>query len=91
MQRIENEIRQFVIENFLFGVDDGRLSNEESLMGRGIVDSTGVLEIVAFLETRYNVAINADDILPSNLDSISHMVNFLARKRTTSGAPPTER
>jgi acyl carrier protein len=77
---VEDEIRQFITENFLFGAEDRILANDASLLESGIVDSTGVLEIVAFLTTKYGVEIGPADVLPSNFDSIGDMVRFLDRK-----------
>ena len=54
---IEQEIRQFVISNFLFGTDDGSLTAEESFLENGIVDSTGVLELVGFIEQTYGIKV----------------------------------
>lgn len=85
MEPLTDEIRRFVIDNFLFGIDEGRVANGTSLMEAGIVDSTGVLEIVAFLQAQYQVEIEAADILPSNFDSIDDMADFLRRKRGDAG------
>jgi acyl carrier protein len=80
MQTIQSEIRAFVVENFLFGQDNNHLGNDESFLEGGIIDSTGVLELVAFLEERYQVRIDDDDLLPANLDSVNLLVHFVERK-----------
>ena len=83
MQTIEQQVRQFVTDNFPFGrVDD--LSSDESLMDQGIVDSTGVLELVAFLEDTYHIKVQDDELVPANLDSINGLVRFLERKLQAS-------
>lgn len=80
MAQIETELRQFVIDNFLFGQGDVQLENDDSFMERGIVDSTGVLELVAFLEKQYQIKVEGKDLIPDNLDSISNLLRFLENK-----------
>jgi acyl carrier protein len=80
MQIIEQEIRQFIIDNFLFGELDAILSGDDSLLDRGIIDSTGVLELVAFLEDKYVMKVQDDELVPQNLDSVNGLVQFVNRK-----------
>lgn len=80
MAQIESELRQFVIDNFLFGQVDVQLENDDSFMERGIVDSTGVLELVAFLEKKYQIKVEGKDLIPDNLDSITNLRRFLESK-----------
>ena len=80
MQATEQDIRQFIIDNFLFGELDTELSNDDSLLDRGIIDSTGVLELVTFLEDKYAMKIQDDELVPQNLDSIKGLVQFVNRK-----------
>jgi len=80
MQSIEQEIRQFITDNFLFGELEGNLANDDSLLERGIVDSTGVLELVAFLEDKYEIQIPDSELVPTNLDSVNYLVQFVHRK-----------
>lgn len=77
---LEQEIRQFVISNFLFGVDDGTLTSEESFLENGIVDSTGVLELVGFLEQTYQIKVRDQELVPDNLDSLRKVSAFVQRK-----------
>ena len=81
MQPVEQELRQFVIDNFLFGQTDVAFTNEDSFMERGIIDSTGVLELVAFLEKTYQIKVEGEDLIPANLDSIANLRRFLEAKR----------
>jgi acyl carrier protein len=84
-QVVLDEVRRFLVANFLFG-DATRLPEPaDSLMESGLVDSTGVLEIVDFLETDLGVTVADDETLPANLDSIENLTRFVLRKR--SGAP----
>ncbi len=80
MQQIEEELRNFVISNFLFGQDRDGLSNEDSFLEKGIIDSTGVLELVSFLEEKYQITLEDHELLPANLDSINNLTGFLKRK-----------
>lgn len=82
---IEQEIRQFVIDNFLFGQAD-TLYNDESFLESGIIDSTGVLELVGFLEQRFGLAIQDRELVPANLDSVSRVVQFVQRKQQAGEA-----
>jgi acyl carrier protein len=76
---IEREVHSFVITNFLFGqsVD---LQPNDSLLGRGLIDSTGVLELVDFLEERYDIKVEDEEVIPGNLDTIRNVVTYVARK-----------
>jgi acyl carrier protein len=82
MESLKPPVRAFVVENFLFGNDRG-LTDSASLLGQGIIDSTGVLELVAFLEREFRIRIEDEEMLPENLDSIEKIAVFVARK----GAP----
>jgi acyl carrier protein len=84
MLSVEREIRQFIIENFLFGEVERSPSNDDSLIEQGIVDSTGVVELVAFLESKYGIEIRADELIPANLDSLNKLLDFVARKTAIS-------
>jgi acyl carrier protein len=85
MPEIEQEMRQFIVDNFLFGDKESRFSNDDSFLDRGMIDSTGVLELVAFLEEKYRIKIKDNELVPENLDSISCLVRFIDRKsRATS-------
>jgi acyl carrier protein len=84
MTSVSQEIRHFVVENFLFGQDQ-HLEDGTSFLESGIIDSTGVLELVAHLEEAYDVKVSDDELIPDNLDSIDAIVAYLARKRVTSG------
>ncbi|PYT92273.1 MAG: acyl carrier protein [Acidobacteria bacterium] len=80
MRNIEQELRQFVIDNFLFGQGNGHLKNDDSFLDKGIIDSTGVLELVAFLEEKYQIKIQDRELIPDNLDSINNLIRFVESK-----------
>ena len=75
----KNKIRRFVIDNFLFGKEDS-LQDTTSFLDEGIIDSTGILELVDFLEQEFNIAIEDEELMPENLDTINNVDNFIARK-----------
>ena len=83
---MQNEIRQFVIDNFLFGQSDRQLGNSDSFLESGIIDSTGVLELIAFIESKYEVSIADEELVPANLDSIDRVSGFVERKLLAKGA-----
>jgi len=76
-------IRAFVTTNF-YVADPARLGDEESLLDSGVVDSTGVLELLAFLEQEFGMHVDDRDILPQNLDSIARLEAFVARARASA-------
>jgi acyl carrier protein len=83
MERLIQDIRAFIVENFLFGDTStpAAFSDDDSFQERGIVDSTGILELVCHLQERYAIAIADDELIPENLDSLSKVARFVERKR----------
>jgi acyl carrier protein len=78
------EVRDFVVSNFLFG-EAGSLQDDTSFLDSGIIDSTGMLEMIMFLENTCGVKVEPEEMVPENLDSINRVVQFLKRK--LAGAP----
>lgn len=83
---VETDIRAFIVENFLFGDESYTLSGETSLIGNDLIDSTGILELVTFLEERFSIRIADADIVPANLDSIARIDAFVNAKLGESAA-----
>lgn len=79
MAPANSEIRQFIVDRFLFG-DDKKLGDDDSLLEAGIVDSTGILELINHLEERYGIKVDDDELVPENLDTIAGIAAFLAKK-----------
>ena len=79
-----DEVREFIIENFLFG-DRERFDPALSFLETGVIDSTGMLELVGFLEGRYKIQIKDEEFVPENLDSMENIGRFLARKLNGEG------
>ncbi|MDY6903890.1 MAG: acyl carrier protein [Thermodesulfobacteriota bacterium] len=73
-------IRQFIIDNFLFG-DDAGLEADTSFLEEGIIDSTGMLELINYLEEEFSIEIDDDEMIPENLDSINNITAFLKQKQ----------
>lgn len=80
-EHVQEQVRDFIVMNFLFGDQSKVPDHTESLLESGLVDSTGVLEIVDFLETDLGVVVAEDETLPANLDSIANLTQFVMRKR----------
>jgi acyl carrier protein len=72
-------VRKFVVENFLFG-DSSTLNDDTSFLEDGVIDSTGILELVFFLEETYGIKVEDDELLPENLDTLRNIEAFLERK-----------
>ena len=80
-ENVPEEIRRFVINSFLFGKDGADLSDDDSFLEKGIVDSTGILELIGFLEERFRIKVADEDLLPENLDSVNRVAAFVNQKR----------
>ncbi len=78
-------VRKFVIDNYLFG-EAGKLKDDDSFMETGMIDSTGILELVRFLESRYEIKVADEELIPDNLDSINKIVAFIQSKKSSQGA-----
>jgi acyl carrier protein len=77
---VREQVRQFIISSFMFGMEDVELSDDDSFVQKGLIDSTGVLELVAFVEAQYSISIRDDELVPENLDSINGLLRFLDKK-----------
>ena len=84
MSNIDLELREFVVDNYLFGQTNG-LTDETSFLDAGIIDSTGVLELVSFLQTKYGIHLEDDEIVPENLDSLQRLNAFVRAKQSAAG------
>ena len=74
---MRDNIRRFIFENFLFGEPDDSLGDKDSFLEKGVIDSTGILELVAFLEERFGVKIEDEELIPENLDSVNNLNDIL--------------
>jgi acyl carrier protein len=77
---IEDQIKTYIVDNFLFSDNGHELLDEASFLEEGIVDSTGVLELVMFVEEAFNVTVEDEEIVPENFDSVGQLAAYVRRK-----------
>lgn len=73
-------IREFIAENFMYGQAPEELGNDTSFLDSGIIDSTGVMELIQFLEDEFEISVNDDEMVPENLDSVDRLCQYLEHK-----------
>ena len=73
------EIRNFIVENFLYGQDDN-FGDDISFLEKGIIDSTGVLELVSFVEDKFGITVEDQELVPENFDSVSNLASYISKK-----------
>lgn len=76
-ETIRDKVRNFIVENFLFGDTSYQLADDASLIENDIIDSTAVLELVAFIEDNFGITMSDADIVPANLDSLARISSFV--------------
>lgn len=76
----EQKLREYILENFLFTDDQSALANNDSFLQKGIIDSTGMLEVIYFLEDEFGVKVADAEMIPENLDSINNIVAYIGKK-----------
>lgn len=79
---IKEKIRTFIINNFLLGVNADNLSDNDSFLEKGIIDSTGILELVSFAQEAFDIQIEDAELIPDNLDSLNNLEAFIIKKKT---------
>ncbi len=82
---IKEKIKIYIIENFLFGSTDNPINDEDSFLETGIIDSTGILELIEFIETTYSIAVDDTELIPENLDSLNNLEKFITLKIQKNG------
>ena len=82
MPAVEDTVRDFIVANFLFGDAARAVRDDDSLLEHGIIDSTGILELVGFIEDSFGIEIGDAELVPQNLDSIASIVSFVQRKKS---------
>jgi acyl carrier protein len=75
------EVKKFIAKNFLFSDDASAVREDQSLMSSGTLDSTGILELIMFVEERFGLKVADEEMLPENFDSVNAIASFIARKR----------
>jgi acyl carrier protein len=81
-ERVRADLGGFVIDTFLFGDASGLPGDDDSLITGGVIDSTGVLELIEFLESHFAIEVTEDETVPANLDSIGRLVDYVLRKKS---------
>ncbi len=87
MQDIQQDLRQFVIDTFLFGTDDGLLA-DDSFLEKGLVDSMGILTLVSHVEERYRIQVDDTELIPENWDSVGRIAKYIASKSGSAATQP---
>lgn len=78
---VEQQVRDYILENYLFTDDQSALNNADSFLDTGILDSTGILEVIFFIEEDFEIKVDDDEMIPENLDSVDRIVAFVNRKQ----------
>jgi acyl carrier protein len=74
------KLRNFILENYLFTDDQSQLDDTASFLQSGIIDSTGILELIFFLEEECGIKVSDEEMIPDNLDSVDNVLKFVASK-----------
>ena len=80
-ETLERELRKYIVENFLFGDESAELADDTSFLETGMIDSTGVLELIRYLEESCGIQVTDEEIVPDNLDSIAKISRFVRAKQ----------
>ncbi len=80
MSDVKEKVRQFIISNF-YVADPAALNDDASLLDAGIVDSTGVLEVITFIEGEFGITVDDAEMVPENLDAVNHITAFVQKKK----------
>lgn len=85
-QNVAAKLRDYIQESYLFGDSSRMPADDDSLMAGGIIDSTGVLELIEFLEAEFGISVDDTETVPENLDSIAGLVRYISAKRAEGAA-----
>ena len=77
---IANQVRDYIIDNFIYNSRETELKNQDSFLKKGILDSTGILELITFLENTYGILVEDEELVPENLDSLDNVSKFVSYK-----------
>lgn len=80
MGEVDARIEEFILNSFLFGDSERMPSRDASLLQSGVIDSTGVLELIEYLESEFALRVEVTESVPENLDSIDNLVRFVTAK-----------
>lgn len=77
---IERKVRTYILENFMFTNDESLLNNDDSLQDKGLIDSTGLLEVITFIEGEFGIKVDDSEMTPENLDTVNNIVKYVSCK-----------
>jgi len=77
-------LRKFIFDNYIFTTDNSLLDNDDSFLEKSIIDSTGMLELIAFIDDEFGITIEDEELTPDNLDSVNKVASFIQRKRAAA-------
>jgi acyl carrier protein len=77
------KLKNYILENYLFTDDQSALNDSDSFMEQGIIDSTGIMEVVFFLEEEFDIQVQDEEMIPENLDSIDNLVAFVEKRQAS--------
>lgn len=77
----EAKLRTYILENFLFTDDESALSSSDSFLEKSIIDSTGIMEVIFFINDEFGIEVEDDEMIPDNLDSVDKIVAFIEKKK----------
>jgi acyl carrier protein len=80
MENVKIKTKNYILENFLFTSDQDAIDDDTSFLKTGIIDSTGILEIIGFVEEEFKINVEDEDVVPENLDSINLISRYVMRK-----------
>jgi acyl carrier protein len=83
---LKTALKGFIVSNFLFGQDSLKFDDADSFLEKGIIDSTGILELISYLEETYTISVEDDELIPENLDSVNAVDAFVRRKVNGAGS-----
>ena len=83
---VRDKVRNFLLDNYLFTDDQSAIADGDSFLDKGILDSTGMLELILFLEEEFEITVDDDEMVPENLDAVDNVVAFVARKQGVAAA-----
>lgn len=89
MDSLSQELRTFIIDSFMFGRDNGTICLHTSLIEQGVVDSTGILELISFIQKQCGITVLDEEIVPDNLDTIDNLARFIEQKQRSVGSLST--
>lgn len=81
MQDVKKTVRQYIADNFMMGESGAAFGDDQSFLDHHIIDSTGFIELVTFLESHYGIQIKDEEMIPENLDSLANIARFIASKQ----------